>query len=210
MNLVDRVKNILITPKTEWEVIKNEQSTTADLFTKYVMILALIPVVATFIGQSLIGMSLGPFGSYKIPVTNGLIYAVVYYILSIAGVYLIGFIIDALAPSFGSTKNMESSLKVAVYSYTAAWLAGIFSVIPVLGILGILGLYSLYLMYLGLEIVKDTPKDKLVGYLIVVIIIAIVVYFVIGMIVAAIALPSFGSLDSLKGLDFGNWGWKDN
>ncbi len=123
MNLVDRVKNILITPKTEWEVIKNEQSTTADLFTKYVMILALIPVVATFIGQSLIGMSLGPFGSYKIPVTNGLIYAVVYYILSIAGVYLVGFIIDALAPSFGSTKDMEASLKVAVYSYTAAWIS---------------------------------------------------------------------------------------
>ena len=84
MNLVDRVKNILITPKTEWEVIKNEQTTTSDLFTKYVLILALIPVIATFIGQSLIGISLGPFGSYKIPVTNGLIYAVVYYILSIS------------------------------------------------------------------------------------------------------------------------------
>ncbi len=204
MNLVDRVKNILITPKTEWEVIKNEQTTTADLFTKYVMILALIPVLATFIGQSLIGISLGPFGSYKIPVSNGLIYAVVYYILSIVGVYLVAFIIDALAPSFGSTKNMEASLKVAVYSYTAAWIAGIFSIIPILGILGILGLYSLYLMYLGLKIVKDTPQDKLVGYLVVVIIIAIVIYFVIGMIVAAIALPSFGDLDSLKGLDFGN------
>lgn len=204
MNLVDRVKNILITPKTEWEVIKNEQTTTADLFAKYVMILALIPVLATFIGQSLIGISLGPFGSYKIPVSNGLIYAVVYYILSIVGVYLVAFIIDALAPSFGSTKNMEASLKVAVYSYTAAWIAGIFSIIPILGILGILGLYSLYLMYLGLKIVKDTPQDKLVGYLVVVIIIAIVIYFVIGMIVAAIALPSFGDLDSLKGLDFGN------
>ncbi len=204
MNLVDRVKNILITPKTEWEVIKNEQTTTADLFTKYVMILALIPVLATFIGQSLIGISLGPFGSYKIPVSNGLIYAVVYYILSIVGVYLVAFIIDALAPSFGSTKNMDASLKVAVYSYTAAWIAGIFSIIPILGILGILGLYSLYLMYLGLKIVKDTPQDKLVGYLVVVIIIAIVIYFVIGMIVAAIALPSFGDLDSLKGLDFGN------
>ena len=203
MNLVDRAKNILITPKTEWEVIKNEQTSTADLFTKYVMILALIPVVATFIGQSLIG-TLGPFGSYKIPVTNGLIYAVVYYILSIAGVYLVAFIIDALAPSFGSTKNMEASLKVAVYSYTAAWIAGIFGIIPILGILGMLGLYSLYLMYLGLKIVKDTPQDKLVGYLVVVIIIAIVVYFVIGMIVTAIALPSFGGLDSLKGFDLGN------
>jgi hypothetical protein len=204
MNLVDRVKNILITPKTEWEVIKNEQTSTSDLFTKYVLILALIPVIATFIGQSLIGISLGPFGSYKIPVSNGLIYAVVYYILSIVGVYLVAFIIDALAPSFGSTKNMDASLKFAVYSYTAAWIAGIFGIIPILGILGILGLYSLYLMYLGLKIVKDTPQDKLVGYLVVVIIIAIVIYFVIGMIVAAIALPSFGDLDSLKGLDFGN------
>ena len=179
MNLVDRVKNILITPKTEWEVIKNEQSSTADLFTKFAMILAIIPVLATFIGQSVIGISLGPFGSYKIPITNGLIYAVIYYILSLAGVYLVAFIIDALAPSFGSTKNMDASLKVAVYSYTAAWIAGIFGAIPVLAILGIAGLYSLYLMYLGLKIVKDTPPDKLVGYLVVVIILAIVVYFVI-------------------------------
>jgi len=204
MNLIDRVKNILITPKTEWEVIKNEQTTTSDLFTKYVLILALIPVIATFIGQSLIGISLGPFGSYKIPVSNGLTYAVVYYILSVLGVYLVAFIIDALAPSFGSTKNMDASLKVAVYSYTAAWIAGIFGIIPILGILGILGLYSLYLMYLGLKIVKDTPQDKLVGYLVVVIIIAIVIFFVIRMIVEAIALPSLGDLDSLKGLDFGN------
>lgn len=201
MNLVERAKNILVTPKTEWEVIKNEQTTTADLFTKYAMILALIPVVATFIGQSLIGISLGPFGSYKVPVTSGLVYAVVYYILSLAGVYVIAFIIDALAPSFGSTKNMDASLKVSVYSYTAVWIAGIFGIIPILGILGILGLYSLYLMYLGLKIVKDTPQDKLVGYLIVVIIVAIIVYFVIGLVVAAIALPSFGSLESLKGFD---------
>ena len=199
MNLVERAKNILITPKTEWEVIKNEQSSVSDLFTKYAMILALIPVIATFIGHSLIGISLGPFGSYKIPVSNGLIYAVVYYIFSLAGVYLVAFIIDALAPSFGSTKDMSASLKVAVYSYTAAWIAGIFGIIPILGILGILGLYSLYLMYLGLKIVKDTPQDKLVGYLVVVIIIAIVIYFIIGMIVTAIALPSFGGLDSLKG-----------
>lgn len=203
MNLVERAKNILITPKTEWAVIKNEESSSADLFTKYAMILVLIPVIATFIGQSIIGISMGPFGSFKIPVSNGLIYAITYYILSLAGVYLIAFIIDALAPSFGSTKNMSASLKVAVYSYTAAWVAGIFGIIPILGILGILGLYSLYLMYLGLQIVKDTPQDKLIGYLIVVIIIAIVVYFVIGMIVAAVALPSLG-IDMMKGFELGN------
>ncbi|MCL6495251.1 MAG: YIP1 family protein [Ignavibacterium sp.] len=188
MNLFERAKNILVSPKTEWEVIKNEQSTVADLFTKYALILALIPAVAGFIGQSFVGISLGPFGSFKVPIVNGLIYAVLYYVLSLAGIYLVAFIVDALAPSFGATKDMVSSLKVVVYSYTAVWVAGIFQIIPVLAILGILGLYSLYLLYLGLNIVKGSPSDKVVGYTVVVIIITIVIYFIIGAIVGAIAL----------------------
>jgi hypothetical protein len=188
MNLFERAKNILVSPKTEWEVIKNEQSTVADLFTKYALILALIPAVAGFIGQSFIGVSLGPFGSFKVPIVNGLIYAVLYYVLSLAGIYLVAFIVDALAPSFGATKDIVSSLKVVVYSYTAVWVAGIFQIIPVLAILGILGLYSLYLLYLGLNIVKGSPSDKVVGYTVVVIIITIVIYFIIGAIVGAIAL----------------------
>lgn len=192
MNLFERAKNILVTPKTEWEVIKNEQSSVADLFTKYAMILALIPAIASFIGQSVVGISLGPFGSFKVPMGRGLLYAVLYYVLNLGGIYLVAFIVDALAPSFGSSKNMLASLKVVVFSYTAAWIAGIFQVIPVLGILGILGLYSLYLLYLGLKIVKDTPQEKVLGYTIVVVIITIVVYFVIGMIVGAIALGGIG------------------
>ena len=196
MNLFERAKNILITPKTEWEVIKGEQATTADLFTKYALILAAIPAVATFIGYSLVGISLGPFGSYKFPVGDGLLYAVVLYILTLAGVYITAIVVDALAPSFGATKDMTASLKVVVYSWTASWVAGIFGIIPSLAILGILGLYSIYLLYLGLKIVKDTPQDKLVGYIIVVVIIMIVLYFVIGTVANAIAMPE--GFDMLK------------
>jgi len=188
MNLFERAKNILITPKTEWEVIKNEQTYVSDLFTKYVLILALIPAVAGFIGQSLVGISLGPFGSYKMPVERGLLYLILYYAMTVGAVYLLAFIVDALAPSFGSQKDMLASLKVVVFSYTAAWVAGIFQIFPLLGFLGVIGgLYGLYLLYLGLKIVKETPQDKLVGYFIVIIIVTIVVYFVIGMIVTAIA-----------------------
>ncbi|HSL89878.1 MAG TPA: Yip1 family protein, partial [Ignavibacteriaceae bacterium] len=165
MNLFERAKNILITPKTEWEVIKIEQTSVSDLFTKYVLILALIPAVAGFIGQSLVGISLGPFGSYKMPIGRGLLYLVLYYAMTVGAVYLLAFIVDALAPSFGAKKDMLASLKVVVYSYTAAWVAGIFQIIPVLGFLGIIGsLYGLFLLYLGLKIVKETPQDKLVGY----------------------------------------------
>ena len=58
MNIVDRVKNILITPKTEWEIIKGEADSIKDLVMGYVVILAAIPAVASFIGISLIGVLL--------------------------------------------------------------------------------------------------------------------------------------------------------
>ena len=48
MNLVERAKNILLTPAKEWDVIKGEQLTIVDMFTKYAMILAAIPAVAGF------------------------------------------------------------------------------------------------------------------------------------------------------------------
>jgi len=203
MNLFERAKNILVTPKTEWEVIRGEQATVADLFTKYAMILAAIPAIATFIGQSIVGVSLGPFGSFKIPMGNGILYAVLDYVLTLVSVYLSAFIVDALAPSFGSTKDMVASLKVVVYSWTAAWIAGIFGIIPTIAILGILGLYSIYLLYLGLKVVKDTPQDKLVGYVVVAIIVLIVIYFVKGAIVTAIAMPNYYN-ELMKGMNLGN------
>jgi len=196
MNLVDRAKNILITPKTEWEVIKNEQTTTADLFTKYAMILALIPALAGFIGLSLIGISLGPFGSFRYPISNGLLYLILYFFLSLGGIYLLALIIDALAPSFGSTKDLSSSLKIAVYSYTAHLIVGILMIFyssTMLVLTIILSLYSVFLLYLGLKILKGVSEDKLLGYTVVIGIIMMIIYFFIFKIVSEIALPSFGS-----------------
>ena len=42
MNLVDRVKNILLQPKQEWAVIEAETTDTKTLYTSYAMILAAI------------------------------------------------------------------------------------------------------------------------------------------------------------------------
>lgn len=187
MDLVARAKNIIISPAKEWEVIKAEPMTTAQMFTQYVMILAAIPAVAGFIGRSLIGQSfLGV--STRTPIGAGLVWAILFYVFSIIGVYILGLIIDLLAPSFGSPKNMNASLKVAVFSMTASWLAGIFSLIPALFLLGLLGLYSFYLLYIGMRSLKEVPPDKLIGYYVVTLIMAIIVYVVIGVIVGAVAL----------------------
>lgn len=191
MNLVDRAKNILLTPNTEWDVIREESTTTSNLFMQYAIILAAIPAIAGFIGYYLIGVSFG-FGMFRFEFGIALTWAILTFILSLISVYILGWIIDALAPSFGSSKDLISSLKVAVYAYTASWVAGIFYIIPSISILAALaGLYSLFLLYMGLKKVKMVPQDKMVGYFVVTIVAALVLYFVIGAIITAIVFSNY-------------------
>ena len=191
MNLVERVKRILLTPRTEWAVIDAEPATTAGLYTGYIMPLAAIGPIAQFIGYSLVGMRI-PFGGgvYRTPMSSGITGAVVGYVLTLVGVYVLALIIDGLAPSFDGTKSRIQALKVAAYSATAGWLAGIFAIIPMLGILGLLGLYSLYLLYLGLPVLMKAPQEKAMGYTVVVIVAGIVLAVVVATVVGRfMAMP---------------------
>jgi hypothetical protein len=180
MALVDRIKNILLTPRTEWEVIDAEPTTVADLYKGYVIPLAAIGPIAQAIGSSVFGYTVPFIGSYRTPVGSAIIGAAVSYVLTLVGVYVLGLIIDALAPTFNGTRNQIQALKVAAYSYTASWVAGIFALIPGLRFLMILGVYGLYLLYLGLPVLMKSPKDKALGYTVVVILAAIVLFMVIG------------------------------
>jgi hypothetical protein len=181
--LVERVKGILITPKPEWERIDAEPDTVGGIFQRYVLILAAIPVIASLIGQLAFGIRV--FGIVVRPsVTSAVGTAVVTYILTLCGVFVLALIIDALAPTFAGTKNRVQAFKVAAYSMTAAWVAGIVGLLPVLGLVTLVsiigGIYSLYLLYLGLPRLMKSPADKAVPYTVSVIVAAIVLYFVIG------------------------------
>jgi hypothetical protein len=181
MNLVDRVKRILLSPRTEWEVIDAEQTTPAALYTGYIVPLAAIGPIAQLIGFTVFGIPL-PMGTYRVPLGSALTGALVRYVLMLAGTYLLALIIDALAPTFNGQRNQIQALKVAAYSSTAAWVAGVFVLIPLLGFLGIVGLYSLYLLYLGLPVLMRAPQEKALPYTAVVILAAIVLFMVVGVI----------------------------
>jgi hypothetical protein len=174
MNLVERVKAILLQPKSEWEAIAREPGDAGYLFTNYVCIVAAIPPVCSFIGTSIIG-----FGSFRVGIVSGLLHAVIAYVLGLVGVFVLAYVIDFLAGVFGGQKNLDNAMKVAAYSPTAAWVAGVFSIIPFLGILGILGLYSLYLLHTGLAALMKPPADKALIFTIAVVVCVIVVWFVV-------------------------------
>lgn len=182
--IVDRAKAIILQPKAEWPLIDAEPATISGLFVGYVLILAAIRPLAGLIGGLLFGY--GAMGFYFRPsVGSAISMAIVQYVLSIVSVVVIALIIDWLAPRFDGTSNRIQAFKLAVYSSTASWLAGIFAIIPSLAILGLLGLYSLYLLYTGLPLLMKSPPEKAVPYIAVTVLVAIVVSLVVG----AIAMP---------------------
>lgn len=180
MNLTERAKNIILQPAQEWTVIDQEPGSAAELFKSYIVPLAAIGPVASIIGLSLFGVSIPVAGTYRLPMSNAIGHAVTTYVFALIGTYVLALVIDALAPTFGGAKNNFQALKVAAYSSTAAWLAGVFNLLPSLALLHILGLYSLYLLYLGLPVLMKAPREKALPYTIVVVIAAIVIFGVIG------------------------------
>ncbi len=188
MTLIDRIKNILITPKTEWPVIAGETTPNLDLVKSYVLPLAAIPAVAGFIGGSLIGHGVAFLGgTYRVPFMAGIGLAIFGFVMAIASVYIMAYIVNALAPTFGAEKSTTQAFKVVVYSSTAGWAGGVFQMIPGLGLLGLLAsLYGIYILFLGLPRLMKCPEDKAIGYTAVVVIVNIVVFLILGTIVGVV------------------------
>ncbi|MBO9624695.1 MAG: YIP1 family protein [Sphingomonas sp.] len=181
--IIERAKNILLQPKPEWERVDAEPATIGSIYRNYVIFLAAIPAVAGFLGSILFGWS--AFGlTYRPSIIGALSSAVIQYVLALVSVALIAWIINALAPTFSATRDPVQAFKVAAYSATASWVAGIFGLLPPIGWLSILGLYSLYLLYLGLPRLMKVPAEKSVPYLAAVIIVAVVVTLVLGLLAA--------------------------
>ena len=179
--LLERAKNILLKPNAEWPVIAAETTSTGKLYTGYIVPLAAIGPIASIIGMSLVGISVPFLGTVRTPILSSVSYAAVAFVLALIGVFVLALIIDALAPTFSGEKNQAQALKVAAYSYTPAWLAGILGVIPMLSLLGVIAaLYGLYLLYLGLPVLMKAPKEKAIGYTAVVVLCAIVLGVVFG------------------------------
>lgn len=204
-SLIDRVKNILLSPRTEWPVIAAEPATTSGLFTRYILILAALPVIAGFIKGSLIGTGI-PFtgATVRVGIGIGLVGAVVQYGLALLATYVLALVVDALAPSFGGQKDPIQALKTVAYTYTASWIAGVAILLPWVGVMiGLAGgVYSIYLLYLGLPHTMRVPPDRAGGYTTVIVLLGLLVGIVIGVAGGAISgAASVGAMSQGSGVE---------
>ena len=186
--LIERVKKICISPKTEWPVIEKEQTSLQELYMGYILLLAAIGPVAGFLKMSFFGIHVPLIGTYHPGLGAGIGGMVLGYVMTIAGIYLVALIINMLAPSFGGKKDDMQALKTIAYAYTAAWVAGSAQLVPWAGWFIVLAgsLYSVYLLYLGLPVIMKCPPEKAAGYTAVSIIVAIIISFVISAVIGGI------------------------
>src|SRR6476469_5525564 len=109
MNLVARAKAILTTPRTEWPVIDAEPLDLGSLLTGYVLPLAVIGPIASAIGWSMFGFG----GYFRLSIGSAIGHAIVSFIMAVVGMFVLAWIINALAPTFGGTQSMPQAIKLA-------------------------------------------------------------------------------------------------
>jgi hypothetical protein len=164
--LLARVKNIILSPKTEWPAIAPEPTTVPQLYVGYVMPLALLAALTGFLRMSVLGVTSAFGNSFRMPISSGLTYTVMMFVSALFGVFVVGLIISALAPTFSGTRDQRQALKVAAYSLTPAMLSSVLALSPILPTLLQLlaGLYGIYVLSLGLPVLMQSPKEKAFGY----------------------------------------------
>ncbi len=177
--LVERAKAMIMAPKAEWPKIAGEETSVKDVLVSYALPLIAISPICALIGEQIFGIG-GPFFSYHPSLMSSLTSAVVGFVLGIASLFLLSWIANFLSTKFGGKDDFAQAFRLCAYSATAAWVVGVFSLIPMLGFLGLLGLYSLYVFYLGATPMMGVPEDKAGGYTAVTVLCVIVVSLIVG------------------------------
>lgn len=184
-SIINTAKQFILDPKLEWEVAKGDSDSAQQHIMKYVLPLALISATAIFIGVGLIGYRV--LGYRVQSVSGGLAQAIMSLASILIGVYLSGFVIHKLAPTFNTTVSIDKAVKLVGFSYTAILLAGILNIFPPLAFLTFLGgFYSLYVLYIGFKPMTNVSDEKSTSYFIVSLLVIVGVYVIIGIILAGI------------------------
>lgn len=186
--VLDRVKGILFDPETEWGVIADEQTTIADLYKGYIVVLAAVPAIFGFLRVTVIGVDVPLIGTYHVSLFAGLAGTILAYALSLAEVYVLALIVNALAPTFGAQQDRLQAFKTSAYALTAFWIAGIGQLLPLLAVLIALAgaAYSVFLLYTGLPRTMRCSRDTTMAYTAVSVIAAVILSALIGQMKSAV------------------------
>ncbi|MBD5632859.1 MAG: YIP1 family protein [Candidatus Eremiobacteraeota bacterium] len=157
------VASLLVRPFATWRAIATERTSLVAIVLGYVLPLSSIGPVATFVARRFVGVRV-EYVVYRSSVTDAFGQALFALVLTLAGLLLVAFFVDLLAPLFGARRSFAKALRVAAFAYTPVWLAGVVVLAPMLGFLQLLALaYEVFLLHAGLVEVMGIPRGRAGG-----------------------------------------------
>lgn len=199
-----RAQEVILNPKGFWHAAKDEPASVKDLFLGYIMPLAAIPAICTWLGTMVFGVPT-PFGYYRVGFLPSLVSGIITYVVTLVALYLLAHAVRHIAPKFGGSITLENALKWLGYAGTPACIAGVLNLVPALSLLAALaGFYSLYILITGTEVMTGVPQERrwpfLGATLVAAIIIGAVVAFILYLFSPTVRIqPQDGQID-LRGL----------
>jgi hypothetical protein len=161
-----RLKGMLIAPKAEFAQIAAAGTATSRIYTGFVMPLALLDALIGFIHVSIVGTAEPLTGTVRVPVTGGLLTALLVFAFGLLGIGVVAWVIDALAPFFGAVPDRRLASATAAYASTPIWLATVLVPFPTVWapveVLAVM--YHTWLLYVGLRVLMRAARDRVLGY----------------------------------------------
>ncbi len=159
MDAWHRIVGIVFHPNAEWDRIATENTTIDVLIRHFIVPLAMLAPIATFIGIRFFDASWDEDLGFLVPPQDAFAAAATTLFATVASVFALAGIFVLLAPLYGSTRDYRVALQVATFGAVPMLLAGALLFLPVLALLGLFGLsYTLYLYWLGARKVLQVPR----------------------------------------------------
>jgi hypothetical protein len=166
-SIVERVKNILLSSKSEWVVIDQGNASLSKTLTSYLLLLAAIPAVISLFGYLFYGIY--EHLPFKAVFKMGFKVTIMMYVVVVGGAFITAFVTNLVAENFGSVRNFDKAFALSAYAWTPFCVAGVLLIYPVPFLFWlwiIIGIcYGIFLLYDGIRILLKTPFEQLTPHI---------------------------------------------
>lgn len=161
-----RLKSLLLFPTYEWKVISLEKRPLKEDFKQFAFRWVLFGALAMFIGSFFYVRNILDIDAYRF--SFPLVQASFYIIIQTLLLFLSSFVVNRLAPRFGSVRHYGSAAKLVFYSSTPLLMMFILVNLNSVLILALIpGFYAYYLFWVGLPVLLKTREPKRLSFVLI-------------------------------------------
>ena len=161
-----RLRSLLLFPKYEWKVISLEKRPLKDDFRQFAFRWVLFGALSQFVGSFFYVRNILDIDAYRF--SFPMVQATFYIIIQTALLLLASFVVNRLAPRFGSVRHFGSAARLVLYSSTPLLMMFILVNLNRVFFLALIpGFFSYYLFWVGLPFLLKTKEPKRLSFVLI-------------------------------------------